>query len=227
MFDKVELVNYSVLLSYPNTSNPNSLQLFDGKGQLLYNAHSKQEPPLTPGEDDPNVAPPFNAYSGNGTASVSDFCVLVYKVYAACIGEYHYTFMYLCYCVCVRACVCAQKCAHLHIQYVLLCQCHLCSLTLLSKGPLVYVNYGRIKDFLFLTNNLSLDLTGHICIARYGEIFRGDKVSFWQLRMYVLNTLSRLSVPVVLGVQWNLSIPDTLGTKKKVSSMKRCPYFRG
>ena len=76
MFDKVELVNYSVLLSYPNTSNPNSLQLFDGKGQLLYNAHSKQEPPLTPGEDDPNVAPPFNAYCGSGKVTVSkNFCL--------------------------------------------------------------------------------------------------------------------------------------------------------
>lgn len=71
MFDKVELVNYSVLLSYPNTSNPNVLQLLNAKNELLYNSHSKQEPPLTPGEDDPNVAPPFNAYSGSGKTSVS------------------------------------------------------------------------------------------------------------------------------------------------------------
>ncbi len=76
MFDKVELVNYSVLLSYPNTSNPNVLQLLSAKSELLYSAHSKQEPPLTPGEDDPNVAPPFNAYSGSGETSVSLYTVL-------------------------------------------------------------------------------------------------------------------------------------------------------
>ncbi len=70
MFDKVELVNYSVLLSYPNTSNPNVLQLKGGDGLLLYNGNTAQEPPLTPGENDSNVAPPFNAYSGSGEAKV-------------------------------------------------------------------------------------------------------------------------------------------------------------
>ncbi len=69
-FDIVEMVNYSVLLSYPNTSNPNILQLLNSKGDMLYSAHCKQEPPLTPGEDDPNVVPPFNAYSGSGEAKV-------------------------------------------------------------------------------------------------------------------------------------------------------------
>ena len=41
----------------------------------------------------------------------------------------------------------------------------------------MYVNYGRISDFQYLVYNLSLNLTGHVCIARYGQIFRGDKVS--------------------------------------------------
>ncbi len=45
------------------------------------------------------------------------------------------------------------------------------------QGPLVYVNYGTINDFLYLTQNLSLDLSNHICMVRYGQIFRGDKVS--------------------------------------------------
>ena len=40
----------------------------------------------------------------------------------------------------------------------------------------MYVNYGRIEDFFYLQNNLSLDLSQYICIARYGAIFRGDKV---------------------------------------------------
>ena len=44
------------------------------------------------------------------------------------------------------------------------------------QGPLVYVNYAEVNDFLYLTTNLSLNLTGHICIARYGAIYRGDKV---------------------------------------------------
>ena len=50
--------------------------------------------------------------------------------------------------------------------------CHL-----FVQGPLVYVNYGRISDFQYLVYNLSLNLTGNVCIARYGQIFRGDKVS--------------------------------------------------
>ena len=42
----------------------------------------------------------------------------------------------------------------------------------------MYVNYGRIDDFLYLTNGtfLKLDLSKYICIARYGGIYRGDKV---------------------------------------------------
>ena len=53
------------------------------------------------------------------------------------------------------------------------------SLTMLAsiQGLLVYVNYGTIDDFLYLKDNLTLDLDGRICIARYGNIFRGDKVS--------------------------------------------------
>ena len=47
----------------------------------------------------------------------------------------------------------------------------------LIQGLLVYINYGTIDDFLYLTENLSLMLDGYICIARYGNIFRGDKVN--------------------------------------------------
>ena len=69
-FDNVQLMNYSVLLSYPNTSNPNILQLMQGS-EVIYTANIDLEPPLTPGENDSRVAPPFNAYAGSGTASVS------------------------------------------------------------------------------------------------------------------------------------------------------------
>lgn len=43
-------------------------------------------------------------------------------------------------------------------------------------GELVYVNYGRVEDFDYLTENLTLALSGKILIARYGKIYRGDKV---------------------------------------------------
>ncbi|XP_033735883.1 N-acetylated-alpha-linked acidic dipeptidase 2-like [Pecten maximus] len=41
---------------------------------------------------------------------------------------------------------------------------------------LVYVNYGRLEDYRWLKNNTSVNITGAIVIARYGKIFRGDKV---------------------------------------------------
>ena len=69
-FDSLEVVNYSVLLSYPNSTNPNSLTLRESSGHLIYESHIAKEPPLTPGEDDPTVAPPFNAYSGKRNVSV-------------------------------------------------------------------------------------------------------------------------------------------------------------
>ncbi|KAB7496032.1 hypothetical protein Anas_04285 [Armadillidium nasatum] len=40
----------------------------------------------------------------------------------------------------------------------------------------VYVNYGRIEDFEKL-EELGINVTGHIVIARYGKIFRGNKVN--------------------------------------------------
>ena len=82
-FDNVNLVNYSVLLSYPNTSNPNVLQLKQGS-EVIYTANIDQEPPLTPGENDSKVAPPFNAYSGSGSASVSYY----YSIVNTCIIYY-------------------------------------------------------------------------------------------------------------------------------------------
>ena len=48
------------------------------------------------------------------------------------------------------------------------------------QGLLVYVNYGTIDDFLYLTENLSLSLNERVCIARYGHNYRGDKVFFFK-----------------------------------------------
>jgi hypothetical protein len=41
----------------------------------------------------------------------------------------------------------------------------------------VYVNYGRVEDFQFLERNMSINVTGKIVLARYGKIFRGNKVN--------------------------------------------------
>nr|XP_022328754.1 N-acetylated-alpha-linked acidic dipeptidase 2-like [Crassostrea virginica] len=45
-----------------------------------------------------------------------------------------------------------------------------------TSSELVYVNYGRLEDLQWLVNNKSVNITGRILIARYGKIFRGDKV---------------------------------------------------
>ncbi|XP_053564604.1 putative N-acetylated-alpha-linked acidic dipeptidase [Bombina bombina] len=45
------------------------------------------------------------------------------------------------------------------------------------EGELIYVNYARTEDFHFLERNLSINCSGRIVIARYGKIFRGNKVS--------------------------------------------------
>ncbi|XP_053363234.1 N-acetylated-alpha-linked acidic dipeptidase 2 [Clarias gariepinus] len=44
------------------------------------------------------------------------------------------------------------------------------------EGELVYVNYGRTEDFFKLQRDLGINCTGKIVIARYGKIFRGNKV---------------------------------------------------
>ncbi|CAH1262395.1 NAALAD2 [Branchiostoma lanceolatum] len=45
------------------------------------------------------------------------------------------------------------------------------------QGDLVYVNFARAEDFQTLVRDLGVDVTGKVCIARYGKIFRGDKVN--------------------------------------------------
>ena len=39
----------------------------------------------------------------------------------------------------------------------------------------MYVNYGTVEDFQKL-EELGVNVSGHIAIARYGKIFRGNKV---------------------------------------------------
>ena len=44
------------------------------------------------------------------------------------------------------------------------------------EGDLVYVHYARVEDLQKLKTELSMDLKGKICLARYGKINRGNKV---------------------------------------------------
>jgi hypothetical protein len=48
----------------------------------------------------------------------------------------------------------------------------------LIQTDLVYVNYGRVEDYKWLDDNTNINVTGRIVLARYGKIFRGDKVCY-------------------------------------------------
>lgn len=109
--DHVTLAPYQVLLSYPNMSNLNFVEILDDKGRSVYKSNLT-EPILTPEENKTDVVSPFNAYSPPGDV----------------------------------------------------------------KGDLVYVNYGRLEDYLYLEANTSINIMGKIVLARYGKIFRGNKV---------------------------------------------------
>ncbi|XP_022090537.1 glutamate carboxypeptidase 2-like [Acanthaster planci] len=109
--DSARLVPYDVLLSYPDDNIPNKVSILDDGNEIF---HSRlEEAMLRPGDDHPDVVPPFNAYSYQGE----------------------------------------------------------------PEGDLVYANYARVEDFEYLEkNHPDLNLTGTIIIARYGKIFRGNKV---------------------------------------------------
>lgn len=40
----------------------------------------------------------------------------------------------------------------------------------------MYVNYAMVEDFIKL-REMNISVAGHIVIAKYGKIYRGDKVS--------------------------------------------------
>ncbi|KAM4013380.1 putative N-acetylated-alpha-linked acidic dipeptidase [Anomaloglossus baeobatrachus] len=109
--DGSKIYNYTVLLSYPNASDPNYVAILSDDGTES-DLSDKVEKILSPDQNDSSVVNPFNAYSPPG--------VIV--------------------------------------------------------GDPVYVNYGTVEDFQYLTRNLSMNLTGTVAIARYGKIFRGHKV---------------------------------------------------
>ena len=56
----------------------------------------------------------------------------------------------------------------------------------------MYVNYAMVEDFIKL-KEMNISVAGHIVIAKYGKIYRGDKVSaYFPLQ-------SRPQSPRVLG----------------------------
>lgn len=68
--DPVKIVPYKVLLSFPNVSYPNRIEIRDGNGRTLFTTRLV-EPALRPEHNDSRVIPPFNAYSSSGTPQVS------------------------------------------------------------------------------------------------------------------------------------------------------------
>ncbi|KAL6931379.1 hypothetical protein ACO0R3_002842 [Hanseniaspora guilliermondii] len=47
------------------------------------------------------------------------------------------------------------------------------------EAPYVFVNYGTLEDFNLL-KKMNVSTKGHVCIAKYGKIYRGLKVKFGQ-----------------------------------------------
>ena len=56
----------------------------------------------------------------------------------------------------------------------------------------MYVNYGRVEDFQRLERTLGVNVTGKIAIARYGKIFRGDKVT-----CVIITTINNLRIIII------------------------------
>lgn len=109
---KVIRTPYKVLLSYPNTSMPNKVQILDKSGTSPLFTSQPYEKNLFREDSSLKLVPPYNSFSPSGV----------------------------------------------------------------REGELVYVNYGTIKDFQHLYYNHTVNFTSKIVIARYGKIFRGDKL---------------------------------------------------
>jgi len=88
---------------------------------------------------------------------------------------------------------CMGKFANVDVSWCDVKPVCLCSL----KGRLVYVNYGRIEDFDVLTKDFSVNVSGSIGIARYGRIFRGDKVAL-SLSLHRLTAIRHLPAFIIL-----------------------------
>ncbi|KAK6181050.1 hypothetical protein SNE40_008989 [Patella caerulea] len=113
-FDDVQTATYDILLSYPDKDNPNMIELLNENNEVIYQTPIEEDI-LTPGKNNTEGIPPFNAYSPKGIVT----------------------------------------------------------------GQLVYVNYGRVEDYIHL-ESVGVNVSGCLAIARYGKIFRGSKVDIAQ-----------------------------------------------
>ncbi|CAL4059730.1 unnamed protein product [Meganyctiphanes norvegica] len=66
--DEVNLVPYNVMLSYPERDVNNTISILSTDNNTLWSSEGRQ-PPLYPGEDDPEIFNNFNAYSAPGNVS--------------------------------------------------------------------------------------------------------------------------------------------------------------
>ena len=84
-------------MTFPNKSSLNVLNIVSSNdfNHVLFEANTTLEKPLAPGEDNPNVVPPYNAYSGIGAVNVS-ICIIKHveltnlKYELRFISVYHY-----------------------------------------------------------------------------------------------------------------------------------------
>lgn len=65
-----KIYNYTVLLSYPNASDPNYISIMSADGVESHQSE-KVEKILSPDQNDSTVVNPFNAYSPSGVIVVS------------------------------------------------------------------------------------------------------------------------------------------------------------
>lgn len=69
--DKVELIKYDILLSYPKKNTlPLARILNSSSGAEVFRARQKEKT-VQAEEDNDKVLPPFNAYSASGNVTVS------------------------------------------------------------------------------------------------------------------------------------------------------------
>ncbi|EEC16606.1 glutamate carboxypeptidase, putative, partial [Ixodes scapularis] len=107
--DFVKIASYDVLLSYPNVSDPNTVQVLNiSSGEVFFDAATQED--VIPGVNS-DIGPAFLAYSPPNDV----------------------------------------------------------------LGNLVYVNYGTNEDFDML-QQMGVDINGAVCLTRYGNGYRGQKV---------------------------------------------------
>lgn len=80
----------------------------------------------------------------------------------------------------------------------------------------MYVNYGKVDDFEFLKEKISLN--GSICIARYGGLFRADKVSCQTVSVFCHRCNITIVVTRLMLLNWCHEVSNTVFHHKFSSS---------